>query len=218
MPYRTVPLVEDNFYHVYNRGVEKRIIFGEERDFTRFLQTLYYYQFSGPKPAFSDRDRFKIKDFSHNPKIVEIVCYCLMPNHFHLLIKQTAGNGISEFIAKVINSYTKYFNTKHKRVGPLFQGTFKTVLVENDLQLMHLSRYIHLNPFASGIVDDLQQYPHSSYNHFLGLLSDRLCVDELVLNNFKDRDDYRNFIEGNADYGRELEVMKHLLLEDLEDE
>lgn len=214
MPYRTTPLVVDHFYHIYNRGVEKRMIFTNEKDYQRFLKTLYYYQFTGPKPAFSKHLQFKVKDFSHNPKIVEIICYCLMPNHFHLLIKQMTENGISEFIGKVINSYTKYFNTKYKRVGPLFQGAFKTVLIENDMQMMHLSRYIHLNPYVNEIARSLQQYPYSSYHHFIGLTPDSLCVDNFILGYFKNRDEYREFVEGHSDYAKELELMKHVLLEE----
>lgn len=218
MPYRTTPLTTGNFYHIYNRGVEKRIVFTQERDYQRFIQTLYYYQFTGPKPAFSKHFQFKIKDFSHNPKIAEIICYCQMPNHFHLLIKQLQDNGISELIGKVINSYTKYFNTKHRRVGPLFQGAFKTVLVENDAQLLHLSRYIHLNPYVSNLVQDVVDYKHSSYLYFVGQISDQLCVADSVLGQFKDNKQYKEFVEGHGDYAKELELMKHLLLELLEDE
>ncbi len=214
MPYRITALVNDNHYHVYNRGVEKRIIFSNEHDYQRFLKTLYYYQFTGPKPPFSNRFRFKDMDLSHNPKIVEIVCYCLMPNHFHLLIKQLKDNGITEFIGKAINSYTKYFNTKHRRIGPLFQGSFKTVMVENDSQLLHLSRYIHLNPYVNGLIQDLTAFLHSSYSSFIGLRFDKLCRGDVVLDCFKNTEDYKEFVEGYEDYARELEIMKHLLLED----
>lgn len=214
MPYRVVPLVNDHFYHIYNRGVEKRIVFLDEWDYQRFLQILYYYQFDGPKPAFSTKNRFEIKDFSQNPKIVEVICYCFMPNHFHLLIKQLKDNGISEFIGKVINSYTKYFNTKNKRVGPLFQGSFKAVLVENDEQLLHLSRYIHLNPYVSELVDDLTNYQYSSYIYFIGSACDRLCVPQPVLEQFKDNVGYKEFVEGHEDYAKDLELMKHLLIDE----
>ncbi|MDO8570135.1 MAG: transposase [Candidatus Daviesbacteria bacterium] len=217
MPYRTTPLVADSFYHVYNRGVEKRIIFLDERDYQRFLQTLYYYQFTGPKPAFSARDKFQIKDFSTNPKIVEIICYCLMPNHFHLLIKQLKDNGISEFIGKVINSYTKYFNTKHKRVGPLLQGTFKTVLVDDNFQFMHLSRYIHLNPYVDKLVENLEVYEYSSYPQFIGLTTNLLSVPQAILSLFKDGNDYKEFVVGHADYARELAHIKHILIENFEE-
>lgn len=213
MPCRPEPFVSDNCYHLFNRGVEKRIIFSSERDYQRFLQTLYYYQFAGPKPKFSTKDRFKVNDFSLNPKIVEIICYCLMPNHFHLLIKQLKDNGITEFSGKVINSYTKYYNTKHKRIGHLFQGTFKAVPIETDMQFMHVSRYIHLNPYTSEITDNLENYTYSSYPHYIGLVKDRLCNSEIVLGFFKNTNDYKEFVSGHGDYGRELEHFKHSLLD-----
>lgn len=216
MPYRIVPLVNDSFYHVFNRGVEKRIIFLEEQDFRRFIRTLIYYQLSGPKPPYSERDRLLNQDFANNPKIVEVVCYCLMPNHFHLVLRQLRDGGISEFLRKVINSYTKYFNTKYKRVGPLFQGVFKTVLIEDDFQLIHLSRYIHLNPYVSKLVPVTQEYPYSSYHNFIGLEHDPLCLKDYVLHHFRDGDDYKEFVEGYQDYAMELEFMKHILLEDIE--
>lgn len=214
MPYRSTPLVNENTYHVYNRGVERRLIFSNDRDYQRLLQTLYYYQFEGPKPAFSTHHRFKIKDFSHNPKIVEIQCYCLMPNHFHLIIRQVKENGISEYMRKVVDSYAKYYNTKNRRVGPLFQSVFKAVLVEDDNQLLHLSRYIHLNPFVGNIVSNLEFYQYSSYRYYIGLSSDHLCITDTVLSNFMRRNDYKEFVEGHGDYARELEIMKHLLFEE----
>lgn len=213
MPCRIEPFVNESYYHIFNRGVEKRIIFSNERDYQRFLQTLYYYQFKGPKPRFSMQDRFKIKDFSHNPKIVEIICYCLMPNHFHLLVRQIEDGGVVEFMQKVINSYTKYYNTKHNRVGHLLQGVFKAVPIETNIQFMHVSRYIHLNPYTSKITDNLDTYPYSSYPHYIGLKKDKLCKSDDVLEFFKDEADYKEFVSGHGDYARELERLQHLLLD-----
>lgn len=214
MPYRVTPFITSSFYHLYNRGVEKRQIFSEDRDYQRFLQTLHYYQFSGPKPKFSSRHHFKIKSFDQNPKIVDIICYCLMPNHYHILIRQVKDNGVKEFMQKVMNSYTKYFNTKNNRVGPLLQGMFKAVPIETDIQLVHVSRYIHLNPYVSEITQnlkDLENYPYSSYPGYIGTSDRQLCTKEPVLDFFKEPTDYREFIVGHGDYARELERMKHLL-------
>lgn len=216
MPYRDTPFMNESFYHVFNRGVEKREIFSSERDYKRFLETLYYYQFSGPKPKFSNRDRFKTKDFGNNPKIVDIVCYCLMPNHFHLLVKQTQEDGVKEFMQKVINSYTKYYNTKHERVGHLFQGVFKAVAIESDEQLLQVSRYIHLNPYVSNLTNELESFPFSSYPHFIGNTHDSLCVTEEVMNFFKSPNEYRDFITSSAAYAQEIGFFKNLLL-DLEE-
>ena len=162
MPYRDTPFLNNNFYHIFNRGVEKRETFSSKRDYERFLQTVYYYQFGGPKPKFSTYTRFRLKNFNENPKIVEINCYCLMPNHFHLLVKQTRDSGIHEFMTKLLNSYTKYYNTKHDRVGHLFQGQFKAVNIKNEYQLLQVSRYIHLNPYVSDLTREYEAYPYSS--------------------------------------------------------
>lgn len=214
MPYRITPLVNGSYYHIFNRGVEKRHIFSNPKDYERFLSTLFYYRFSGPKPSFSLYRRFKNKSFSNNPKIVEILSYCLMPNHFHLLLKQLADNGISGFISKVSNGYTKYFNTKHNRIGPLFQGPFKAVSVERDDQLLHLSRYIHLNPFVSELAQDLKEYKYSSYREYIGLDSTEVCSKELILNFFKTAKEYKKFIDDHSSYALDLERIKHLLMDE----
>ena len=149
MPSRTFPFVKGQYYHIYNRGVEKRTIFKNRFDHRRFIKTVLYYQLEGPKPKFSNFFNYQLFKPDFDKKIVDIVCYCLMPNHFHFLLKQLRDGGITEFVSKITNSYTKYFNTKDKRIGPLFQGEFKSVLVESDEHLMHISRYIHLNPLVS---------------------------------------------------------------------
>lgn len=214
MPYRTTPLINGSYYHIFNRGVEKRHIFSNSKDYERFLSTLFYYRFSGPKPSFSLYRRFKNRNFSNNPKIVEVLTYCLMPNHFHLLLKQLVDNGISEFVSKISNGYTKYFNTKHNRIGPLLQGAFKAVPIETDKQLLHLSRYIHLNPFVSELSKDLKEYKYSSYREYTGLDSVEVCSKELILNFFKTAQEYKKFVDDHSSYALDLERIKHMLLDE----
>lgn len=214
MPYRKIRFSSYDFYHIFNRGVERRRIFSTDYDRDRFLQTLFYYQFANPKPKFSTYKRFKSQDFNGNPKIVEVVCYCLMPNHFHLMLKQLKDGGIQEFIRKLSNSYAKYFNTKNKRVGPLFQGVFKAVRIETDEQLIHVSRYIHLNPYVSNLVKDLGDFNYSSYPDYIGLRDNLLCNKEAVLGFFKTAEDYKAFVNDQKSYAIELEGIKHLLIED----
>lgn len=213
MPYRQTVFVNEYFYHVFNRGSNKQPVFLAERDYRRFLDTLMYYQFSGPKPKFSTHARFKKKDYTFNQKIVDIVSYCLMPNHFHLLIKQQQDNGVIEFISKSINSYTKYFNAKHNRSGPLFQGEYKAVYIESEEQLVHVSRYIHLNPYVAGIVTIVENFPFSSYNHYLGKVFDPLCLADSVLSHFTKPGDYKSFVDDHAIYAMDLERIKHLLID-----
>lgn len=214
MPSRVFPFVNDNFYHVYNRGIEKRRIFIDKRDQHRFIKTMLYYQLIGPKPKLSNFKRSKIFSPDFDKKIVNIVCYCLMPNHFHFLLKQLKDGGITEFISKLSNSYTKYFNTRHSRIGPLFQGEFKAVLVESDEQLVHLSRYIHLNPLVSLLVKDLGKYEWSSYKEYINPVEKSLTAKEEVLSFFASPKEYEKFIADQADYGAQLEFIKHHLLEE----
>lgn len=213
MPYRLTTFTNHNFYHIFNRGVEKRDIFSEDHDYQRFLETLYYYQYKGPKPRFSTHKRFRNNDFETNPKIIEIICYCLMPNHFHLLIRQAGEGGSQEFMRKISNSYTKYYNTRHNRIGPLFQGEFKAVPIETDEQLVHLSRYIHLNPYVSDLVNKAEHYQYSSYSTFLGLGFNRLCTKEPIVDFFKATGQYKAFVEDYQEYAKELEEIKHLLID-----
>ena len=223
MPARFTPLVTNQYYHLFNRGVNKQPIFQGVRDYKRVVDILEFYSFN-PKLRFSkflllsqeDRNKFMENLRAQGDKLVDVICFCLMPNHFHLLLNQIQDNGISKFMANLQNSYTRYFNTKHERVGPLLQGQFKAVLIEDDSQLLHVSRYIHLNPYSSFVVKDLEsleQYQWSSFPEYLGVASKEICNKQIILNYFKDVADYKQFVFDQADYQRELEKIKHLLLE-----
>lgn len=213
MPYRNIKFANGRYYHLFNRGVEKRDIFSLKEDYQHFLETLFYYQFGNPKPSLSTHKRFKLVDFENNQKIIEINTYCLMPNHFHLLVRQLDKNGVQDFARKVLNSYTKYFNTKNKRVGHLFQGAFKAVPVETDKQLLHLSRYIHLNPFVANLVNKPEEYQFSSLQEYFEDLANNLCSTEIILNQFRNKKDYQKFIRDYQHYAKELAEIKNLTLE-----
>lgn len=156
MPRRYPVLANGDIYHIYNRGVEKRSIYLSDSDFKHFLETLEHYR----TPNINKHSKKTVLKVGGNPNfpLVEILSYCLMPNHFHLLLEQKSDNGISIFMSRVANSFTKYFNIKNERIGPLFQGTFKAVKISTDEQLVHISRYIHLNPLVSRIVVKLNEY------------------------------------------------------------
>lgn len=223
MPYRKITLATDEIYHVFNRGVAKHPIFSEETDYTRLTDLINYYRFEKPCLRFSYFIRLAktIKDnFWNNLKdksqpLVEIISYCLMPNHFHLLLKQLKENGISIFMSNFQNSYVRFFNTKHKRPGPLFQSIFKAVRVETNDQLLYVNRYIHLNPSSSRLVeiDKLTGYVWSSFPHYLGSIQLPFIKPELVLDQFKNIESYRKFVFDQADYQRKLDDIKHLVLE-----
>ena len=209
------------FYHLYNRGTEKRKIFLSKRDYERFLALLYLGNskkavhlddlFKSPR-GFTLRKVLEIRE--RGETLVELAAYCLMQNHFHLLLKQGTDDGIMKYIRHLINSYVHYVNVKYKRIGPLFQGRFKNVLVESDEQLLHLSRYIHLNPFVSGLVTDLALYPWSSYNEHLGVSSGGICNPQLVLDHFSSPEAYKDFVNDHAEYARSIDAIKHLTIDE----
>ena len=174
-----------NYYHVYNRGNRKQQIFLQERDYERFVEKIQQYQEKYP---------------------VEIVAYCLMPNHIHFLIKQVTGNGISQFMSNLCNSHSRYFNVKYETVGSLFQGRFKAKLVDKDEYLIHLSRYIHLNPVSlfkqinKNLFDQLSLYPWSSLPLYLSGVANKITNPKYLLQFFASVDpakDYQDFIKTN---------------------
>lgn len=212
MPGRITPLVTGDYYHVFNRGSDKRNIYTQPRDYARFQKTFYYYKFSGPKPKFSQFTKANLFKPFKNEKLVEILCFCLMPNHFHFLIKQLKDNGISNFLSQLSNSYTKYFNIKYNRVGALLQGSFKVVRIETEEQLIHVSRYIHLNPVVSGLVNKPEDYKWSSYSEYITQNSFYCSINE-IMGIFKTSNTYKKFVDDQIDYASRLEYIKHQLID-----
>jgi putative transposase len=139
-----------------------------------------------------------------------------MPNHFHFLLKQEKEFGISTFISNFTNSITKYFNTKHERSGPLFGGSFKSELIETDEQLIHVSRYIHLNPVTSLIIreKDLDSYPWSSLGEYLKVRENKIVDTQTVMSHFSSLESYRQFVHDQINYAQEIEKIKHLTIEE----
>lgn len=147
--------VENSFYHLYNRGVEKRVIFLNQQDYNVFL--LYLTQYLLPKdekelsqrlsdPLLSYKEKaqvaklLRLNNFSNE---IKLLAYCLMPNHFHFFVQQKSSGSIDKFMNSLCTRYTMYFNAKYKRVGSLYQGVYKAVLIAHEEQFLHLSRYIH---------------------------------------------------------------------------
>ncbi|MBU6414976.1 transposase, partial [Patescibacteria group bacterium] len=142
----------DNFYHIYNRGVEKRKIFLDTDDYVRFIHDLFEFNDEADADHIYYRRQFLKSSEVEPPKIskrkllVEIIAFCLMPNHFHLFVRQHANDGVVKFMHKLGTGYTMYFNQKYERVGGLFQGRFKAVHINNNRHFLYLPHYIHLNP------------------------------------------------------------------------
>jgi len=216
-----IPVVyaEGEYYHVYNLGVARQPVFKTKKDYFRAITAISFYRFENPFLRLSkallleknERGKF-FRDLEETEKIVELVSYCLMPNHFHFLIKQKKAGGVSRFMSDFSNSYTRYFNIRHKRIGPLFQGVFKGVRIESEEQLIHVSRYIHLNPVASLVIKEekLDDYPWSSLPEYLGSSQVEICEKGDILDSFPSLKAYRKFVHDRAEYAKKLDEIKHL--------
>lgn len=220
---RKIVFASGEYYHVFNRGVEKRPTFTAKYEFLRAIDSINFYRFGNLTIRYSKyltleqdkKAKFIRNLYMDNAKQVEILAFCLMENHFHFLLKQVEDNGVIKFLAKFQNSYTKYFNTKHKRIGPLFQGVFKAVHVEDDEQLLHLSRYIHLNPVMGFNVklEELGNYQWSSYPEYLGTIKTKMINPNEVLKFFKNSTEYERFVFDQLEGTKPKDSIEHLLIE-----
>jgi len=215
-------LVTERIYHIFNKSIAEYKILNDSSDFLRLIETLRYYQKKRKVLSFSHFNRLqeRITQYPKNKetikedrKLVEIIAYCLMPTHVHLIIRQLEEKGISIFMSNILNSYSRYFNIKHKRKGPLWEGRFRRILVENDEYLLHLTRYLHLNPVTAHLVDMPEKWLYSSYNEYLSdsSIDSRICKYDDVLD-IKPAV-YKEFVEDRIAYQRELAKIKTLLLE-----
>lgn len=183
---RKAPFVENEYYHIYSRGVEKRKVFMNTKDYERFIALLY---------IMNQSDQFRMDNFLRYSKnglkgiskeqrskpLVSILGYCLMPNHFHLILYEHTGGGITKFMGKLLTAYSMYFNTKYQRSGPLFTHPFRSEHIDNEPQYIYIFSYVHLNPISiiekgwkdNGVKNKkeaeifIKNYQFSSYLDFL---------------------------------------------------
>jgi len=198
------------YYHIYNRGVEKRSIFQDDQDYKTFLSYLKFY-LTNPNSidlrglSSQVRPTSPSKILRNYSESIILIAYCLMPNHFHLFIKQNDDFSMSNFMSSLSTKYVRYFNTRYKRVGHLFQDRYKAVKVETENQWIHLSKYIHRNPQEILACEDcprrLSEYKYSSYPNYLGLFHQSWIHPEEILTNFggNSNNSYQNFVEEDLD-------------------
>ena len=204
---------EKEVYHVYNKSIAGFNIFNNDFDYLRFITTLQYYQIKNQPTTFS---KFRERKMHHllvgdkkKNRIVQLICYCIMPTHIHLVLAQLMDNGISKFMNNILNSYSHYFNIKYKRKGPLWESRSKKVLVKTDEQLLHLTRYIHLNPVTAYIVDKPDEWRYSSYNEYISNVSENRTCNYKELIDIKP-DLYKRFVKDRISYQRELKFLSDL--------
>lgn len=173
MPYRKSPIQIDYIYHLYNRGVDKNNIFFHKSDWEYFTLKMHHY--------------FK-------PEHVSILAYCLMPNHYHLLVDVHTDQFITKVLHPFFASYVISVNKYQNRVGPLFQGPYKAKEVDSEQSLLHLSRYIHRNPVEAGLVSDPIDWSYSSYPIYSGKKDDALVNTELILSLMGGFTNYEKFV------------------------
>ncbi len=179
---------------------------------------LKYYKYEKPSVRFSvykallqKRDKNILNVLSKKDNLIDVIAYCIMPTHLHLILAQLKDEGISLYMKNLLNSYTRYFNVKNNRKGPLWQGRFKSILVETDEQLIHLTRYLHLNPTSDSLVEKPGDWEYSSYNEYLNNSADGLCnfVQYIEIKPAS----YKSFVEARQEYQQTLAEIKHLCLE-----
>ncbi|MEK7129384.1 MAG: transposase [Patescibacteria group bacterium] len=231
MPARNVikPYVAQGYYHVYNRGVNKADIFLDEQDYGVFLSYLKTYllpkdvvglQKKATDLTVSWKERanaqrqLRLNNFHDR---IDLVVYCLMPNHFHLLLRQQGEREMESFVQSLMTRYTAYGNRRYKRFGPLFQGTYKAVIMESDEQLLYVSRYIHRNPLSFKRLNLLGSQP-TSYADYLGFAKQEWVKPLAVLAHFGTQGftSYQSFVESNDDGLEEvmLSRIRHAMIDD----
>jgi len=189
---RKVQFANGEYYHVYNRGVDHRSIVQSEADSGRFLDSLE--QFNSVESIGGLKSHIALKEKKKKTPLVNIVAFCLNPNHFHLILEQVADNGISKFIKSLAGGYTKYFNLKYNRKGILFEGPFKVKHIDNNDYLLHLSCYVNLNNQLHKIGSPVSKLVRSSWHEYSNIHKNKkLCVPNIVLEQFKSVSDYKKF-------------------------
>jgi putative transposase len=221
MQYRKYSIETGEVYHVMTKSIAGYEVFGNMKDRSRMLMTIKYYQVADPGMRLSyflkGKDQgehsFYNSDVQKKDRIVDIIAYCLMPTHIHLILKQLKQDGIAIFMSKVLNSYTRYLNIRRDRKGPLWEGRFKNVIVDSNEQLLHLTRYIHLNPVTAGLVDAPEQWQASSYREFISVVDEdsKICSFENLP--AIDPEKYREFVMNRREYQKELALLKHIIVE-----
>ena len=181
MPQRGEVFAEGEYYHIYNRGVDHRPIFFTPANYVYCLQLVKRYL---PQHAMA------------------LIAYCLMPNHDHFLLRQDSDVPLSKFIGELFNAYTQAFNKQQARNGSLFEGRFRHKRVECDEYLIHLCRYIHLNPVQAQLVEQPEDWPYSNYADWIGLRSGVLKDQDFIQSHFLSGEAYRQFVDDWQDAER----------------
>ncbi len=221
MQYRKEPLDKGYIYHVFSRSIAGYQIFKVAQEYSRMLDIIRLYRYMDFNYRYSRFIELEGQTKSaiintlekDSSLLTSVVAYCLMPTHLHLILKQIENNGISNYMSKILNSYSRFFNSAHKRIGPLWAGRFKSVLIKTDEQLLHLTRYIHLNPTSAGLCKKPDDWIFSSYREYTNTSTTaRICSHDGLIK--ISPTEYRKFVSDRKAYQRELSIIKQKLIDD----
>lgn len=203
---RKKELAENEYYHIYNRGTEKRKIFLDEDDYLRFYVSMHLLRYDRTdlmdrwrdycKSRFANLEEFRRLNLRNKKKLVEIVSYCLNPNHYHIQLKQVAEKGIEKFMQKLGTSYTMHFNKKYDRNGALLQGRFKSTHIDNIGLLLRLCVYVSCNSEVHGIAR-AADYRWCSFPEYMGKRKSDLCSKKVIVDHFRSKKDFNDFAKEN---------------------
>lgn len=217
MAIRKVPFVNNEYYHIFNRGVDKRELFKDYEDLKRFFQSMEEFNTVEPIGSiFENSFRKESPGLLGGPaskSLVNFICYCINPNHYHFILKQIINKGIEKFMQRLGTGYTKYFNHKYDRSGTLFQGKFKSVHVNSNEYLLHLSAYINLNDKVHKLENSAFKFVKSSWDEYTGKSQKSFCKKNIISGQFKNISSYKEFAENSLKSIKEKREIEKLLLE-----
>ena len=200
MSSRKASLENNELYHIYNRGVDKRKIFSDKKDLLRFFESLKEFNTQEPIGSLYEKKYERKNHFGGSTpkkevgeKLVSVIAFCLNPNHFHFILKQNIDKGIEKLMHKIGTGYTGYFNIKNKRSGSLFQGRFKSKHIDNNEHLLYLSAYVNLNDKIHGI-DNEKEPSFSSFKEYTENIKG-VCEKSIILDQYKNKQEYKKSLE-----------------------
>jgi len=193
------------YYHIYNRGVDKRDIFMDKKDYIRFIRSMQEFNNIDVNGGFykkylKSKERGSTSKLEVEPQAsrykpqIEFICYCLNPNHYHFVIRQLFNDGITKFMHRLSTAYTMYFNNRHNRSGSLFETRFKAIHIKNYSHFLKLVVYVNCNSEVHQIYS-ADSWPWSSYFDYRGKRNGTLCNKQIIMEEFKSIAEYKNFCE-----------------------
>ena len=223
MAQRKTAFVVGEYYHLYNRGVDKRNIFSDENDVSRFFQSMNEFNVLEPIGSIYENRFHQLGSSTpKSEKLVNFIAYCLNPNHYHFILEQVAEKGVEKFMHRLGTGHTNYFNTKQHRSGSLFQGRFKSIHISNNEYLLHVSAYVNLNDHVHQLGSSTPKLvkSRSSWNEYVNIGKsgkNDICNKSIILEQFNNKNEYKEFalssLESILERKEEMKEIEGLLLE-----